>query len=106
MVSIGCDNLPGVNRSKGDWLKVNQSTKHADLIRAIRRLKDSLPVTICFIHVDGHQDKTIAIKDLPRLAQLNVAMDLQAKARLLSLIEDSAPPLPMPLSTMKAGGVW
>jgi hypothetical protein len=83
-----------VNRSKGDWLKVNQSTKHADLIRAIRRLKDSLPVTICFVHVDGHQDKTIAIKDLPRLAQLNVAMDLQAKARLLSLIEASAPPLP------------
>ncbi|MCK7581435.1 MAG: hypothetical protein MZV65_41255 [Chromatiales bacterium] len=90
MVTIGCDNLPGVNRSTGDWLKVNQSTKHVDLIRAIRRLKDSLSVKICFVHVDGHQDTTMAIKDLPRLAQLNVAMDLQAKARLHSLIEASA----------------
>jgi hypothetical protein len=94
MVTIGCDNLAGVNRSTGDWLKVNQSTKHVDLIRAIRRLKDSMSVKICFVHVDGHQDNTTAIQDLPRLAQLNVEMDLQAKARLRSLIAASASPLP------------
>jgi hypothetical protein len=92
-ITIGCDNLAGVNRSNGDWLKVNQNTKHADLIRAIRRLKHSLPIQIHFTHVDGHQDRTTAIHDLPRLAQLNIAMDNTAKTRLRSLIHSSAPPL-------------
>jgi hypothetical protein len=35
-ITIGCDNLAGVNRSNADWLKIDQTTKHADLIRAIR----------------------------------------------------------------------
>jgi hypothetical protein len=33
-ITIGCDNLAGVDHSNDDWLKVNQNMKHADLIRA------------------------------------------------------------------------
>jgi hypothetical protein len=93
-ITVGCDNLGGIKRSAADWLKINQSTKHADLIRAIRRLKDSLPITIHFVHIDGHQDRQTAFENLPRLAQLNVEMDHRAKERLRALIDSSAPPLP------------
>jgi hypothetical protein len=92
-ITIGCDNLAGVHRSHADWLKLNQNTKHADLIRAIRRLKDSLPITVRFVHIDGHQDRTTALQELPRLAQLNIEMDSRAKDRLRALIASSAPPL-------------
>ena len=34
-ITIGCDNLTGIDRSNDDWLKVNQNRKHADLIQAI-----------------------------------------------------------------------
>jgi hypothetical protein len=92
-ITIGCDNLAGVDRSNDDWLKVNQTTKHADLVRAIRRLKASLPIKVRFVHVDGHQDRNQDVHSLPRLAQLNIAMDHRAKACLISLISSSAPPL-------------
>jgi hypothetical protein len=91
-ITIGCDNKGGIIRSNGDWLKINQNTRHADLIRAIRRLKASLPIQVTFVHVGGHQDNTTAFQDLPRLAQLNIEMDLKAKARLQSLILNSSPP--------------
>jgi hypothetical protein len=74
-ITIGCDNLAGVQRSNADWLKINQTTKHADLIQAIRRLNEKLPILVRFVHIDGHQDHTTAVQDLPRLAQLNVEMD-------------------------------
>jgi hypothetical protein len=79
-ITIGCDNQAGVNRSNDDWLKVNQNTKHADLIRAIQRLKASLPIKVNFVHVDGHQDRSQDVHSLPRLAQLNIEMDDAAKA--------------------------
>ena len=34
-ITMGCDNLGGIKRSAVDWLKINPSTKYADLIRAI-----------------------------------------------------------------------
>jgi hypothetical protein len=95
VITLGCDNNKGgVTRSNGDWLKVNQNTRHADRIRAIRRLKDtSLPIQVSFVHIGGHQDDTTAFQELPRLAQLNVEMDYNTKARLRSLIAASSPPL-------------
>jgi hypothetical protein len=35
-ITIGCDNKGGIICSNGDWLKINQNTRHADLIHAIR----------------------------------------------------------------------
>jgi hypothetical protein len=62
-----------------DWLKINQTTKHADLIRAIRWLKDQLPISVRFVHIDGHQDRTTAVQDLPRLTQLNRLRTITAR---------------------------
>jgi hypothetical protein len=93
-ITIGCDNLAGVDCSNDDWLKVNQNTKHADLIRATRQLKAHLPIKVTFVHVDGHQDRSQDVQSLPRLAQRNIAMDHRAKACLWSLMSSSAHPLP------------
>jgi hypothetical protein len=49
---------------------------------------------VTFVHVGGHQDDTTAFQNLPRLVQLNIEMDLKAKARLRSLILTSSNPLP------------
>jgi hypothetical protein len=84
-VTLGCDNSNCVRHGRGDWQKVSLSTKHADLIRAIRVLKHKLPITITFEHVYGHQDDRLAFADLPRLAQLNVIMDHHAKEKVLDL---------------------
>jgi hypothetical protein len=92
-ITIGCDNKGGIICSNGDWLKVNQNTRHADLICAIQRLKASLPIQVTFVHVGGHHDNTTAFQALPRLVQLNIEMDLKAKARLRSFILTSSNPL-------------
>jgi hypothetical protein len=92
-MTVGCDNLECIRLARGDWLKVNQNTPHADLIRAIRRLTALLPVKVDFTHVKGHQDRTVAVKTLPRLSQLNIEMDSDAKTKLRSLVEARAKPL-------------
>ena len=92
-VRLGCDNINGVRRSKGDWLKVSLQAKHADLIRAIRVIKSRLPIKVDMEHVYGHQDDWLFLEELPRMAQLNVEMDELAKQRLYDLSEaDTIPP--------------
>jgi hypothetical protein len=92
-VTLGCDNKGAVHQSNGDWLKVSQTTRHADLIRAIRRLKDRLPIPVTIIHIYGHQDQTAAYQTLPCRAQLNIEMDIKAKTHLRSLISANSSPL-------------
>jgi hypothetical protein len=91
-VKLGCDNSNGVRHGKGDWRKVSLSTAHTDLIRAIRVIKHKLPISVTFEHVYGHQDDLLSFEDLPRLAQLNVKMDQNAKDRLLQLCDQTSPP--------------
>jgi hypothetical protein len=66
------------------------SIKHADLIRANRVLKAKLPIAIHFDHIRGHQDDHVHYDALPRLAQLNVQMDQEAKNYLLQLAAQAA----------------
>ena len=80
-----------MNRSSEDWLRVPSSVKHSDLIKAIRKTKAKLPITVDFHHVYGHQDDHLCFDSLPRLAQLNVLMDRSAKRYLVSLIANSIP---------------
>ena len=84
-VKLGCDNSNSVRHAQGDWLKVSQSTIHADLIRAIRVIKSKLPITVTVEHLYGHQDDWLSFDALPRLAQLNVIMDHRAKTKLRTL---------------------
>jgi hypothetical protein len=84
--TIGCDNLNSVKFARGNWLKVSLRAKHSDLIRAIRVLKDKLPIKVVFIHVYGHQDRHVFFHELARPSQLNVEMDELAKARLQEVL--------------------
>jgi hypothetical protein len=91
-VRLGCDNSSCVQHGQGDWQKVSLSTKHADIIQAIRVLKNKLPVQVTFEHVYGHQDDRLSFNTLPRLAQLNVTMDHCAKEMLQALYAHSPSP--------------
>ena len=74
-INIGCDN------EKAGWISgksnpsVSSTSKHFDLVRAIRRLNRSLETTVAFYHIYGHQDKNIPYHLLPRPSQLNVIVD-------------------------------
>ena len=92
-VHISCDNLTSVKEAGYEFLKVALAKSNADLIRAIRRLRHELPITISFSHVKGHQDDELWFDKLTRVAQLNVLMDRLAKDFLLKLI---CLPLPTP----------
>ena len=50
-----------------------------DLVSATWELVKESPLTFLPEHVEGHQDKKVSVSSLPRLAQLNVAMDESAK---------------------------
>jgi hypothetical protein len=90
-LTVGCDCEKGVDLSRPDWLKVNLKCKHVDLVRAIRRLKDALPIKVHFRHIAGHQDREFSMQQLSRMEQLNVIMDASAKSYLLRLIEQQPP---------------
>ena len=74
-INIGCDN------EKAGWISgksnptVSSTSKHFDLVRAIRRLRHSLHTTVTFYHIYGHQDKNLPYHLLSRPAQLNVIVD-------------------------------
>ena len=53
-----------------------------DLVKAIRRLIQSLISEISFYHLYGHQDKSTCYHNLPRDAQLNVLVDHLAQQEL------------------------
>ena len=74
-INIGCDN------EKAGWIPgkpspaVSSTSKHFDLVRAIRRLNHSLKTTVVFYHIYGHQDTKLPYNLLSRPAQLNVIVD-------------------------------
>ena len=85
-IIIGCDNLGGINLSKQEEVLVPTSRKHADLVRAIRRLNAELPIKVHFRHVYGHQDRVLQFDRLDRLSQLNILADEAAGDHLNELI--------------------
>jgi len=81
-IRLGCDN------EKAGWLsgqyntRVKPSSKHMDLIKAIRHMQKELKTKVTFYHLYGHQDKTKDFDSLPRDAQLNVLVDHEAQLHL------------------------
>ena len=93
-IQLGCDNKKVVWLSSTYLPQLSSHTKHVK-VWAIRALVQSIPVTIDFQHIDGHQDEKIPFHQLNRMAQLNVWMDEEAKCYLRYLISlPSAPSLP------------
>ena len=89
-INIGCDN------EKAGWISgksnpmVSSTSKHFDLVRAIRRLNYSLQTTVIFYHIYGHQDKNLPYYLLPRPAQLNVIVDDLAQVQFDRSHENSS----------------
>ena len=84
-MDLYCDCEKALLLSSYDELQVGLSTKHLDLVRAIRKLHTSLPIDVRFQDIEGHQDDDVEYEDLDRPAQLNVDMDRTAKAYLRKL---------------------
>lgn len=91
-VEVGCDNDKGLELSAAPSLQVALNRKHADLLRAIRKLRKCLPIKVKFVHVDGHKDRHMRYQDLNPFEKLNVQMDMEAKRYLRFLIDKDAPP--------------
>ena len=79
-VTISCDNLQAGRVSSKDTAYAAPTSKHFDIVKAIRRLLQSLTTKVTFQHVYGHQDKNTPFLLLPREAQLNVLVDDSAQA--------------------------
>ena len=68
-IKIECDN------EKAGWISdksnptVSSTSKHFDLVRAIRHLNYSLTTTVEFYHIYGHQDKNLPYHFISRPAQ-------------------------------------
>lgn len=83
-ITIYCDNLQAVRLAKLSASQLRPNLSHLDLLRAISHMASSLPVTLSFEHVAGHQDdSTPWIESLPLEAQLNILCDSRAKEFLL-----------------------
>ena len=80
-IILGLDNEYGVRNSNDPFLDPTDQHKHVDLVRAIRRLRALIPITIHLEHVAGHQDEKSNTQLTP-LEELNVAADAMAKAHL------------------------
>ena len=71
--------------------KVTPNKKNADIVSAVLKLRDSLPITISTEHVYSHQDEAIPYDKLPPSVQLNIDMDKNAKGFALQMINSSRP---------------
>ena len=101
-IKLGCDNEKVISLASNGFLQPPLWAKHIDLVWAIRKLVDLIPVDINFQHIGGHQDNDIPFHHLDQMAQLNVWMDSEAKRYLQYLI--SLPFVPPKPSTIYKEG--
>jgi len=85
-LQVCCDGKSALSLAASDY-PILITEPHADLLSAIRKVRDGLKCRIVFKHVRGHQDSGLATV-LERDATLNVEMDARAKEK----IEDTAGP--------------
>ena len=83
-ITLGLDNERAYFKCLDQHLDPPQNMKHVDLIRAIRRIMDDVPIQIHLEHVRGHQDEK-ADRPLTFMEHLNVAADAMAKDHLAHL---------------------
>lgn len=105
-VRLGCDCETAIKKSEPQWLRVPQKTKHADIIRAIRRLVKEIPVKVNFEHVDGHQDRQKKMEQLGAMEQLNVLMDSRAKQHVEAILDMEERPSPDQRILMEGWQCW
>jgi len=91
-VLLGCDNEVALWKSSVLESKVPCGDAHADVIRAIRKVRDTLPIKLTYKHIYGHQDDHVDTADLDRPTQLNIECDSLAKRYLLALYQHDGRP--------------
>ena len=88
-IRIGCDN------EMAGWIAglttptIALKTKHFDLVKAIRSLRNSLTTNTTFYHLYGHQDKHTPFQNLTKDAQLNIKVDDMAQKAFDAAYEHS-----------------
>ena len=76
----GCDNVEAGRRSIMFTSDTRPSEDHFDLVHANRTLHRELPFQLTYKHVEGHQRSKYPRRKLDVWAELNEAMDANAKA--------------------------
>jgi hypothetical protein len=79
-VELACDGLSALNKAFSQVSILQLEDPNYDLIAAIKHQWLYSPLLWKIRHVKGHQDDHTAIQQLDRWGQLNVEMDLLAKA--------------------------
>ena len=72
-----------ITKCTSESVKTTQNS--CDLLSAIAKLKQKLPISLTFCHVKGHQDKDTDVELLSIPSQLNVMMDTLAKSLLADI---------------------
>ena len=82
---VACDGISALFKSiHSDKERLYTRDLHFDLLSAIIGFWSEMSAEAFPVHVKGHQDDSIEIVNLPRLARMNVKMDALAKAILKS----------------------
>ena len=80
---LGCDGLQALKQSThGNLEWMNPSLAQSDLLSAVNRMVQSLPIKLYPTHIRGHQDSVKKYDELDRLEKINVSMDNLAKETL------------------------
>ena len=90
---IACDNIAALALFDPEYIP---NVKHSsyDLVSATWELIKESPLTWVPEHIKGHQDDWVDVSTLPRVAQMNVAMDHSAKNYWLHLVHSATPDAP------------
>jgi hypothetical protein len=88
---ICCDNIAALKQSSFRRRRVKNGASQADLLRALRTLKQSQALKCLYKHVDSHQDRHKLWWQLTLEEQLNCVCDGLAKAAVSRSMEDPLP---------------
>ena len=83
--SVRCDNEKSLYLLSLLNLKVPSKLQHSDILCSIWVVRNSLPLSISFMHITAHQDDAIMYYSLDSMSQLNVDCELLAKSALVML---------------------
>lgn len=84
-IIIACDGISALFKSiTKDKERLHTRDVHFDVLSSIIGFWHEMTAVPFPVHVRGHQDDSVEVNELPRLAQMNVAMDSLAKSILRS----------------------
>ena len=83
-LTMACDGISALEQIQREADKISCKWKQCDLISACIKLRQEIPIDICFQHVKGHQDESNTYEELTILEKANIWADDEAKTTLES----------------------